>query len=109
MYERRPTTRFRNVPHLGSLRDIPGRNIKCESDAEWLYVYNGFLLAAHLDAAFDSGLISFTDVGTILFSSQFAQEDRDLLGIYDQLALRRGGGHLPNLAWHRTHLLDVSA
>ncbi len=81
---------------------------RCETDAERLDVYNGLLLAAHLDAAFDAGLISFTDEGAILFSSQFAQDDRHALGIHDQLALRRvGGGHLPNLAWHRTHLLDA--
>lgn len=83
---------------------------KCETDAERLDVYNGLLLAAHLDAAFDAALISFTDEGAILFSAQFAQEDRDALGIHDQLALCRvGGGHLPNLAWHRTHLLDAPA
>lgn len=82
----------------------------CETDAERLDVYNGLLLAAHLDAAFDAGLISFTDEGEILFASQFAQEDRDALGVHDKLVLRRiGGRHLPNLAWHRTHLLDASA
>jgi putative restriction endonuclease len=79
---------------------------KCETDAERLDVYNGLLLAAHLDAAFDAGLISFADDGAILFSPQFAMEDRDALGIHDHLALRRvGGRHLPNLAWHRTFLL----
>ena len=83
---------------------------RCETDAERLDVYNGLLLAAHLDAAFDAGLISFTDEGVILFSTQFAQEDRGALGIHDQLGLCRvGGGHLPNLAWHRTHLLDALA
>ncbi len=82
---------------------------KCETDAERLDVYNGLLLAAHLDAAFDAGLISFTDEGAILFSSQFAQEDRDALGIHDQLVLRRiGKGHLPKLVWHRKNLLDVT-
>jgi len=79
---------------------------KCETDAERLDVYNGLLLAAHLDAAFDAGLISFTDERTILFSPQFAQGDRAALGVHDHLALRRiAGGHLPNLAWHRTFLL----
>ncbi|MGD9538388.1 MAG: HNH endonuclease [Gammaproteobacteria bacterium] len=83
---------------------------RCETDAERLDVYNGLLLAVHLDAAFDAGLVSFSDEGTILFSSQFAQEDRDALGIHDRLALSRvGGGHLPNLAWHRTFLLGASA
>jgi putative restriction endonuclease len=83
---------------------------KCETDAERLDVYNGLLLAAHLDAAFDAGLISFTDDGAVVFSPQFAIEDRDALGIRDHLALRRvGGRHLPNLAWHRTFLLGASA
>jgi len=81
---------------------------RCETDAERLDVYNGLLLAAHLDAAFDAGLISFADEGAVLLSSQFAQEDRDALGIHEHLALRRvGGGHLPNLAWHRTCLFDA--
>jgi putative restriction endonuclease len=79
---------------------------KCETDAERLDVYNGLLLAAHLDAAFDAGLISFADDGAILFSPQFTMKDRDALGIHDHLALRRvGGEHLPNLAWHRTFQL----
>jgi putative restriction endonuclease len=78
---------------------------KCETDAERLDVYNGLLLAAHLDAAFDGGLISFSDEGAILFSSQFAEEDRNALGIHDHVALQRvGARHLPNLAWHRTFL-----
>jgi putative restriction endonuclease len=79
---------------------------KCETDAERLDVYNGLLLAAHLDAAFDGGLISFADDGAILLSPEFAMEDRDVLGIHDGLGLRRvGGRHLPHLAWHRTFLL----
>jgi putative restriction endonuclease len=83
---------------------------KCETDAVRLDVYNGLLLAAHLDAAFDAGLISFADGGAILFSPQFTMEDREALGIHDHLALRRvGSRHLPNLAWHRTFLLSASA
>jgi putative restriction endonuclease len=79
---------------------------KCDTDAERLDVYNGLLLAAHLDAAFDAGLISFDDEGAIIFSSHFAQGDRDALGVHGQLALRRvGAGHLPNLGWHRAFLL----
>jgi hypothetical protein len=82
---------------------------KCETDAERLDVYNGLLLAAHLDAAFDGGLISFSDEGAILFSPQFAHEDRDALGFHDHLALHRvAARHLPNLAWHRTFLFDAN-
>lgn len=43
---------------------------ECNSDAERLNVFNGFLLAAHLDALFDRHLISFDDSGKILFSTQ---------------------------------------
>jgi putative restriction endonuclease len=80
---------------------------KCETDGERLDVYNGLLLAAHLDAAFDAGLISFSDDGKILISSNLAMEDRDALGIHDRLGLRRIGiGHLEKLAWHRAVLLN---
>ena len=41
----------------------------CETDADRLDVHNGLLLAAHLDAAFDGGLISFTDEGAILLGN----------------------------------------
>jgi hypothetical protein len=82
---------------------------KCETDAERLDVYNGLLLAAHLDAAFDAGLVSFADDGKILFSARFTLADRYAIGIHDQLALRRvGARHLPNLAWHRAFLLGLS-
>jgi putative restriction endonuclease len=83
---------------------------KCNTDAERLDVYNGLLLAAHVDAAFDAALISFDDEGAIIFSSHFAQGDRHALGVHAHLALRRVGiGHLPNLAWHRAFLLGNSA
>jgi putative restriction endonuclease len=81
---------------------------RCDTDAERLDVYNGLLLAAHLDAAFDAGLISFSDEGAILFSPRFAPEDRDALGIHDQLILRGvGGRHLKNLSWHRSFLFEL--
>jgi hypothetical protein len=83
---------------------------RCETDAERLDVYNGLLLAAHLDAAFDAGLISFSDNGAILFSSKFAPDDRDALGIHDRLTLRSiGSRHLENLGWHRSFLLGLEA
>jgi putative restriction endonuclease len=83
---------------------------RCETDAERLDVYNGLLLAAHLDAAFDVGLISFSDEGAILISAHFTEADRRAIGIQDQFSLRRvGRGHLPNLAWHRTFLIGSSA
>lgn len=83
---------------------------RCDTDAERLDVHNGLLLAAHLDAAFDAGLISFADDGAIVFSPQFAQDDRTAMGIHECLALSRVAvRHLPNLAWHRAFLLGPSA
>lgn len=41
---------------------------ECESDALRLDVHNGLLLSALWDAAFDAGLISFADDGTVLRS-----------------------------------------
>ena len=74
----------------------------CASDAERLDVHNGLLLAAHLDAAFDAGLVSFADDGTLLVSPALAPADRQRLGL---AALPRLEGlreaHLPYLAFHR--------
>jgi hypothetical protein len=47
---------------------------ECESDALRLDVHNGLLLSALWDAAFDAGLISFTDAGTVLRSPKLTAE-----------------------------------
>jgi putative restriction endonuclease len=74
----------------------------CDTDAERLDVYNGLLLAAHLDAAFDAGLICFEMDGTIIISPALADEDIDRLGLL-ALPLLQGlrPGHEPYLAHHR--------
>lgn len=78
---------------------------KCDTDADRLDVYNGLLLVAHLDAAFDVGLISFNGDGLMIFSSKFSQTDRGALGLQDGLILRRiSEKHLPYLTWHRRFL-----
>ena len=46
---------------------------RCATDAERLDVKNGLLLAAHLDAAFDCGLIDFDAAGQIRFADGFAR------------------------------------
>lgn len=78
---------------------------ECGSDAERLDVYNGLLLAAHLDAAFDAFLISFDDDGCILISSTLTETDRSALGIHRDLRLSKiASAHLPQLAWHRQQM-----
>lgn len=78
---------------------------QCETDAERLDVYNGLLLAAHLDAAFDAGLIAFKDNGEILISDNLPESDRRAMNINSSLVLRQVGiSHYENLSWHRRNL-----
>lgn len=80
----------------------------CDTDEERLDVFNGFLLSANLDALFDKFLISFTDDGALLLSSQLSDSDCQLLGINMELSLRWiAPGHVPYLAFHRARFGNV--
>jgi putative restriction endonuclease len=74
----------------------------CVTDTERLDVFNGLLLAVHLDAAFDAALISFADDGTLMISGGLTEHSRVVLGLKE--GLRLDGltpRHAPYLAWHR--------
>lgn len=76
----------------------------CETDAERLDVFNGLLLAPHLDALFDKGLVTFSDEGQLLCSPQLNDRQWTLLGI-DRVAMRANSladGHRTYLRWHRS-------
>lgn len=77
----------------------------CETDAERLDVYNGFLLAPHLDAAFDRGFITVADDGVVIVSEQLEASGRVSLGLDRQLHVRRldeaSKAYLP---WHRKYV-----
>ncbi len=74
----------------------------CEHDEERLDVYNGLLLAAHLDAAFDSGLITVEDDGRVLVSATLGAQARTVLGLDRPLTVRGiADGHRRYLGWHR--------
>jgi len=75
---------------------------ECESDALRLDVHNGLLLSALWDAAFDAGLISFTDDGTVLRSPNLTAEATTTLNL-DSVASLAGltDLHRQNLARHR--------
>ncbi len=61
----------------------------CHSDnTQRLDEMNGLLLLPNLDKAFDKGLISFNDDGTILISSRLSKKDIKSLGIRETLKLR---------------------
>ncbi|MDP5281416.1 HNH endonuclease [Sphingomonas sp. DG1-23] len=73
---------------------------QCASDEERLNVHNGLLLAAHWDAAFDAGLVSFEDDGSALFSPHLGAAARQSLGRPSSLAIT--DEHRTRLAWHRS-------
>lgn len=81
---------------------------ECETDAERLNVYNGLLLAAHLDAAFDAHLISFGGDGRIVFSPRLSREDIASLSFSDEMRLRRVEAETgARLVFHRNKTIDV--
>ncbi|HND32243.1 MAG TPA: HNH endonuclease signature motif containing protein, partial [Myxococcota bacterium] len=53
----------------------------CERDEERLDVFNGFLLAAHLDAAFDQGLLTVEENGQLRISARLDAHARQILGL----------------------------
>jgi predicted restriction endonuclease len=72
------------------------------NDEQRLDVHNGLLLSALWDAAFDQGLVSFADDGTVRASSSLSATARQTLGIDAAPALRvLRDAHRVNLAAHR--------
>jgi hypothetical protein len=74
----------------------------CELDAERLDVFNGLLLAAHLDAAFDAGFVTVDDDGVVVVAGALDAEARVLLGLDGPVRVRGlAEGHRRYLGWHR--------
>jgi putative restriction endonuclease len=69
------------------------------TDGERLDSYNGLLLTAHVDRAFDKGRISFDLDGRILISPKFL--DAALLGINREMVIQIDPEHRPYLDYHR--------
>jgi putative restriction endonuclease len=78
---------------------------ECESDAERLDVFNGFLLSANLDALFDRFLISFDEQGVLVIAPALTGLDLQPLGITSEMKLRWVNSlHQAYLASHRARL-----
>ena len=60
----------------------------CDTDAERLDIFNGLLLAPHLDAAFDAGFITVAKDGVVLVSNTLPPDARSALGLDGQLTTR---------------------
>lgn len=82
--------------HIVAWKDATGK--------ERLDPANGLLLAAHLDAAFDKSLISFSADGTMLFSPRFNPSNRTTLGLHPRMRLQQlPAATAAYLARHRAH------
>ena len=81
----------------------------CETDAERLDVYNGLLLAPHLDAAFDRGYITVGDDGEVIVSPALEGSSRQLLGLGTPAAVHVVvSGHRVYLPWHRERVFKTT-
>ena len=79
----------------------------CDTDAERLDVYNGILLAPHLDAAFDQGFITVANDGAIIVSNALDADARTVLGLDRPLSIRGiTDGHSSYLPWHRQRVFE---
>jgi hypothetical protein len=81
----------------------------CERDAERLDVWNGLLLAPHLDAAFDRGYLTVADDGSVLVFTGLPLVARKLLGLEELLRVQGlQDGHRAYLPWHREHVFRTT-
>lgn len=77
----------------------------CDTDAERLDVFNGLLLAPHLDAVFDAGVITLAEDGTVLVSDALSTGARSILGLENRLKVRGlHPAHEDYLTWHRANV-----
>lgn len=75
---------------------------ECDDDAQRLDVHNGLLLSALWDAAFDRGLVSFSDDGTTLASPNLSSAARVTLAFDNVSRLETlRDSHRANLKRHR--------
>ena len=90
------------VPEL--LRASHAKPWAVATDIERLDVFNGLLLAAHLDAAFDAGLITVQHDGVVLASTTLAAGATSLLGLTVLHRVDLQPAHEPYMQWHRDHV-----
>ena len=93
-----------DVPELLRASHIK-RWADCDTDAERLDVFNGLLLAPHLDAVFDAGFITLAEDGAVLVSDALSAGARSILGLENRLKVRGlHRAHEGYLTWHRANV-----
>jgi predicted restriction endonuclease len=79
----------------------------CETDEQRLDVFNGLLLAAHWDAAFDAGLVTFDVDGRLLVGQLLPIDALNILAgtiVPTAIQIDLKPQHAPFLQWHREHV-----
>jgi predicted restriction endonuclease len=74
---------------------------KLSNNNERLDPHNGLLLAAHLDALFDAGLITFTSSGDMIVAPELSKSDREQLRLGARLRREPSGKLAEFLEIHR--------
>ncbi|HMN92735.1 MAG TPA: HNH endonuclease signature motif containing protein [Hydrogenophaga sp.] len=75
---------------------------QCETDEQRLDVFNGLLLAPHLDALFDAGLMTFDTAGVAELSPKITAERRAAMGLDGKMKISDlRSGHHTYLEFHR--------
>ncbi|GLQ71650.1 HNH endonuclease [Vibrio penaeicida] len=92
-------TGYRNTQLLLASHIKPWRD---SSNEERLDKFNGLLLLANLDKAFDLGFISFSDQGKVMISSQL--ESPKVIGLDESMSFNIALEHKRYLAYHRAEL-----
>lgn len=73
------------------------------TNREQLDPLNGLLLVAHIDALFDSGLISFESDGSMLVSDRVARAERRRFRLPAGLRLKLTKAEKKFFGYHRRH------
>ncbi|MGP8304596.1 HNH endonuclease [Vibrio sp. YIC-376] len=92
-------TGYRNTQMLLASHIKPWRD---SSNEERLDKFNGLLLLANLDKAFDIGFISFDDNGKVMISNYL--EEPAVLGLREDMFFHVSREHKSYLSYHRTEL-----
>ena len=78
---------------------------KC-NDKERLDPFNGLMLASHIDALFDKGLITFDTDGTIKISPKIDLKNQKRLGIFPDMKLKIEPESEKYFEYHRNHVFQ---
>ncbi len=92
-------TGYRNTQLLVASHIKPWRN---SNNEERLDKFNGLLLVANLDKAFDLGFVSFDDGGKVMISKYL--ETPDVLGLREGMSFSIKRENKPYLGYHRGEL-----